>query len=154
MNTVLKTAGVAGLMLTLAGCEIPVMIAAGANDAKMTGMFEITFPAMMLVQPQESPELLYEGTLVGKANGSAKFFMTGSDGSSCEGATTTKGVGQLTCDNGIVYPFPEQTERPKMSGINVSEGEMNGEPGVAAFGWGKLANEGALRSGIAEYSMG
>ena len=154
MNIILKSAGVAGLLLTLSGCEIPVMIAADANDAQMTGMFEITFPAMFLVQPEDSPELLYQGTLVGKASGSAKFFMTGSDGSNCEGATNTKGVGQLVCDNGKVYPFPGQSERPKMSGLVVSEGAANGEAIVAAFGWGKLANEEALRSGIAEYDLG
>lgn len=138
---------------TLSGCEVPVMIAAEQNQGKMTGMFEITFPAVMIVQFEEGTEEVLKGDLIGHANGSAKYDLSGPTWGHCTGGFSKPGISSLKCDNGASVSVDIGPQRPKMSGTNVVAGEALGNEFISAFGWGNDANEAAVRQAIAEYQV-
>lgn len=152
MNKILlKSVGVAGLLLTLSGCELPVLMAAGANDGKMTGMFEITFPAVMLIKSDDGTDEFLVGDLIGHVSGSAKFNFVGPTFGTCTGASSKSGYTTMSCENGYSGSFETGEQKPKMSGVNVVSGSVDGYDFVSAIGWGKLANENAVRSAVSEY---
>jgi hypothetical protein len=143
--------GIAALF-TLSACEVPGMIAAHKNDGKMSGMFEITFPAVMLIQIQEHEiEELLTGELIGHASGSAKYNLVGPTFGRCTGGYSKDGTNTLTCENGNSFTQNIGKQKAKMSGVNVLAGVNNGTPFISAFGWGKLATEAAVREAIANY---
>jgi hypothetical protein len=148
-----KLTAVIGITLAVSGCEVPVMIAANANDGKMTGAFDITFPAVMLVQLDTGSEELFEGEMIGNITGKATFSVTGPETGVCNGVISNKGIGKVTCDNGRVYPFQnEEPGRMKMSGVEKMEGTVSGEnysiDYISVFGWGKMANEKSVRAAL------
>lgn len=136
------------LVALLGGCEVPVIVAANQNDGKMTGMFEVTLPAMLLIEAAGEEQQLLSGELIGHMNGSAKFNLTGPTWGDCEGQSTKSGYTSMTCENGMAYAFEAGQQKAKMSGINVTRGVREGHPFVAVFGWGKEANEAAVRAAI------
>ena len=138
---------------TLAGCEVPVMVAAKQNQGQMTGMFEITLPAVMIVQFEEGTEEVLTGDLIGHANGSAKYDLTGPTWGHCTGGFNKAGISSLTCENGTSVSVDIGPQRAKMSGTNVVAGEALGNEFVSAFGWGNDANEAAVRQAIARYQV-
>ena len=137
---------------TLMGCEIPVMMAAEKNQGRMTGMFEITFPAVMIVQFSEGTEEVLTGELIGHANGSAKYDLVGPNWGQCSGGFAKSGVSTLTCESGATVTVDIGPQKPKMSGTNVVAGEALGNEFVSAFGWGNDASEAAVRSAIAAFA--
>lgn len=138
-----------GIALSLTGgCEVPVMMAASNNQGEMTGMFEITFPAVMLVQVEGQEEELLEGQLIGHVNGSAKFSLTGPNWGLCTGGTSRDGQTEMTCTNGMAIAMDTGKQKPKMSGIRVTRGEAFGSAFVSAFGWGNNAQETDVRAAI------
>ena len=139
----------AALLALLGGCDIPVMMAAHQNDGKMTGAFEVTMPAMLLIEAAGEEQQLLRGELIGHISGNAKFNLTGPTWGKCEGQSTKSGHTSMTCENGMAYAFEAGHQKAKMSGINVTRGMREGYPFVAAFGWGKEANEAAVRAAIA-----
>lgn len=145
-------AAVAGL--SVSGCEIPVMIAAEQNQGQMTGMFEITFPAVMLVAFEDGTEELLNGDLIGHANGSAKYDLTGPNWGHCTGGFDTSGISTLSCESGASVSVDIGPQRPKMSGTNVVAGNALGVNFVSAFGWGNNASEQDVRQAIALYQSG
>ena len=147
----LKSIGAVGLLLALSGCEIPVMIAAGANDGKVTGMFEITFPAVLLINFEDGTEELLRGTLAGNISGSAKFDLEGPTYGRCTGGSTKAGFTTMSCENGVNLSFNVGESKPKMSGVNVVSGTAIGHNYVSAMGWGKLATEDAVRAAISDF---
>lgn len=128
------------------------MIAADQNQGKMSGMFEITFPAMMLVQRADGVEEILEGSLIGHANGNAKYDVTGPVSGRCTGAyTKNTGINTITCEGGFTYSENVGRQRAKMSGTNIATGIYDGVAYVGAFGWGNDANEAAVRAAVEEY---
>ncbi|WP_147125048.1 hypothetical protein [Shimia ponticola] len=144
----LRNVMLAGAAILLSGCEVPVMIAAAQNDGQMTGAFEITFPAMMLVQFDDGSEELLPGELRGHANGSAEYTVTGPTWGTCEGKVTRAGDIDMTCDGGVAIKMNVGAQRPKMSGVNVASGVALGTPYKSAFGWGKSGTEAAVRAAL------
>lgn len=145
------------LSFGLSACEVPVMVAAAANDAEMTAQdmirFRMTFPAMMLVVPEQGEERLFSGSMLGSANGSARITLTSETGETCTGEVSPDGSGQMTCSESGTFPMVrEDGERTRMSGVIYREGSVNieiGEVGYQlAFGWGRRANEASLRESI------
>lgn len=136
----------------LMGCEIPVMMAAEKNQGRMTGMFEITFPAVMIVQFAEGTEEVLTGELIGHANGSAKYDLVGPNWGQCSGGFAKSGISTLTCESGASVSVDIGPQKPKMSGTNVVAGEALGNAFISAFGWGNDGNEPAVRQAIAAYS--
>lgn len=138
----------------LAGCEVPVMIAANQNQGAMTGMFEITFPAMMLVQLDDGREQILTGSLMGHASGNARYDLTGPVSGRCTGGYDKKsGINMLSCEDGFAYSEYVGPQRPKMSGVNVAEGTYEGAAFIGAFGWGNGANEASVRAALEEYKL-
>jgi hypothetical protein len=152
MNFALKTL-MLPLVLTasLSACEVPVMMAAEANQGEMTGMFEITFPAVLLIQFDESEELL-TGDLIGRASGSAKFDFTGPTFGHCTGAATKDGDTNMSCANGANITMNAGKPKKKMSGVFVIAGRAMDNDFISAMGWGNLANEATVRQAIADAS--
>ncbi|MCV2864780.1 hypothetical protein [Defluviimonas sp. WL0075] len=114
----------------------------------MTSMFEITFPATMLVAFDGGTEELLDGKLIGHANGSAKYDLTGPVWGHCTGGFTKAGISTLECENGMKITVDIGPQKPKMSGVNVVSGTALGVAFVSAFGWGNDANEGAVRAAV------
>lgn len=134
----------------LMGCEVPVMIAAEQNQGKMTGIFEITFPAVLLVRTDDGDEELLRGELIGHANGSARFALDGPTWGHCTGTSTKAGTTTMQCAEGVDFTMETGRQKAKMSGINVSNGTFEGTAFVSAFGWGNDASEAAVRAALAE----
>ena len=132
----------------LAGCEVPVMIAAAQNQGEMTGMMEITFPASMIVQFDDGTEEVLNGQLIGHANGSAKFNVVGPNWGTCAGSVTRDGVSTMLCDGGVNITTNVGKQRPKMSGVNVATGVALGTKYKSGFGWGNDGNEASVRAAI------
>lgn len=138
----------------LSGCEVPVMIAADQNQGQMSGMFEITFPAMMLVQRSDGVEEILEGSLIGHANGNAKYDVTGPKSGRCIGEYIKKtGISKISCEQGFSYSENIGQQKAKMSGTNIATGTYDGVAFVGAFGWGNDANEASVRAAIEEYKL-
>ena len=148
MNIKLTMAALA--VSSLAGCEIPVMMAASANGGEMTGIFEVTLPAMALIQIEDGSEELLVGEMRGKASGNAEFDMTGPIFGDCSGAANREGKMTMTCTNGYSVVAQGEPARASMSGIVLSAGTAGGFAFKSAFGWGGEANEGAIRAALAE----
>ncbi|WP_296423736.1 hypothetical protein [Yoonia sp.] len=144
----------AAMAFGLAGCEVPVMIAADANGGQMTGMFEITFPAALLVQTADGNEEFLTGDLRGYANGNSNFSFTGPTYGKCEGSSTSAGDMVMSCDNGLEWDHSLGRQRAKMTGTFVLDGTSEGIGYVGAMGWGNDANEAAVRLAIAEAQAG
>lgn len=139
-------------MSALAGCESPVMIAADQNKGQMAGMFEIAFPAMMLVQQADGVEEILEGNLIGHVSGNARYNVNGPVFGQCTGVyTKNTGLSTITCEGGFSYSENVGRQRPKMSGTNIATGTYDGVAYVGAFGWGNNANEASVRQAIEEY---
>lgn len=139
----------------LAGCEVPVMIAADQNQGRMSGMFEITFPAVMLVQLDDGSEEFLTGELLGHANGNAKYALKGPKSGNCSGSYTKKtGINTITCDSGFTYQENVGQQRSKMSGVNIAQGIYQGVSWIGALGWGNDATESSTRAAIAAHSAG
>ena len=116
----------------------------------MTGAFEVSFPAMMLVQLSDGSEELFTGNLAGYANGNAKYNLQGPTTGSCTGGYVKKtGINTITCENGFSYSENIGRRKAKMSGVNIAAGTDF----VGAFGWGNDANEESVRQAIAEYKL-
>lgn len=128
----------------LSACEVPVMIAASQNQGQMTGAFEITFPAVLLVQFADGDEELLTGDLIGHANGNARFTLANAELGQCEGTATRDGDTRMRCSNGVEIAMNTGRQRAKMSGINVFQGSEF----KSAFGWGNEASEGAVRAAL------
>lgn len=142
------TAGVL-VCLAVSGCEVPVMMAADANDAKMSGVFEISFPAVLLVQVEGHGEEFLAGEMKGYANGNAKFDLTGPNYGQCVGDyKTSSQLLNLSCDNGVIVQQKVEEPTMKMSGVNVAHSVQDGQAILAVFGWGNDANEAAVRKAI------
>ena len=138
----------ASAALFLAGCEVPVMIAADQNQGQMTGMFEITFPAVLLVRLENGEEELLNGSLIGHANGSARFNLTGPAWGECQGTASKSGTTSMSCSGGVEITMETGRQKARMSGVNVASGVHTGTGFVSAFGWGNDGNEAAVRAAI------
>lgn len=120
------------------------MIAANQNQGQMTGVFEITFPATLLVRFDHGEEEILTGTLIGHANGSARFELFGPEWGNCQGTTTRTGFTRMSCSGGVQVEMETGHQKPKMSGVNV----FAGPEFVSAFGWGNDASEAAVRAAL------
>ena len=145
-----KTVIAALACMALGGCEIPVMMAAANNDAELSGLTTITFPAQMLLTVEGQPDVLYAGEMLGRISGAAEIEMLAADGRRCVGALSAQGTGEMTCD-GIAFPMTREAgERASMSGTVYRAGEHRGYAYAAAFGWGRGASEAVLRATLAQ----
>ncbi|MDF1621359.1 hypothetical protein [Pseudothioclava nitratireducens] len=135
--------------LGLSGCEVPVMIAAEANDGKWLtkgrSVFEIEFPAVMIVQVERVGEEVLTGTLLGHANGTARYALTGPNWGACEGAYDKTGMSTFSCANGLGFSVNLGEQRAKMSGHHIVSGAHRGRNFVSILGWGNEASEPLLR---------
>lgn len=138
------------MMLLLSGCEIPVMIAAEQNDAEMTGMFEITFPAVLLVQTSDGGEEFLTGELRGYANGNSNFTLVGPTYGTCQGSSTSAGDMLMVCENGFQMDRNVGRQRARMTGTFALEGTWEGTDYIGVMGWGRDASEDAVRSALSE----
>lgn len=138
----------ASTAVLLAGCEVPVMIAADQNQGQMTGMFEITFPAALLVRPQQGSEELLTGTLIGHAKGSARFALTGPTWGDCRGTASKSGTTSMSCSGGIDITMETGRQKARMSGVNIASGTYDGTGFTSAFGWGNDGNEASVRAAL------
>ena len=136
-------------LVCLSGCEIPVMVAANANQGQMTGMFEVTFPAVLLVQVEDGSEEFLTGEMRGKAAGTAEFDLAGPTYGACSGTMNRSGLMNMTCANGVSISAQTESSGPQMSGIKVIQGTAMEFGFVSAFGWGNMATETAVRTAIA-----
>ncbi|RED12030.1 hypothetical protein [Pontivivens insulae] len=136
----------------LAGCEVPVMIAAAQNQGEMTGMFEITFPAVLLTQLETGEEELMTGQLIGHISGSSRYELTGPTWGTCSGGLTADGISTMTCENGVGWTIDLGEQETRMSGIEIQAGEVFGTQFISVFAWGNDASEVAVRAAIADYS--
>ena len=143
----MKRYAIVGLAcLSLAACEVPVMVAAANNDAELSGLTTITFPAQMLLSVEGRPDTLFVGEMLGRISGAAEIDLATADGRSCVGAMAASGAGEMTCD-GLSFPMTREAgERTSMSGTVYRSGEVSGVGYAAAFGWGRGANEAVLRA--------
>ncbi|MGB0497037.1 MAG: hypothetical protein ACPGID_01755 [Rubricella sp.] len=139
----------AACAFALAGCEVPVMMAASANQGEMTGMFEITFPAVLLIQVDDGSEEFLEGELRGHISGSSEFDLTGPTYGDCSGFMSREGSMEMTCSGGVTMAAEYGPQRAQMSGVRVQTGSVMGFDYISAFGWGNLATEDAVREAIA-----
>lgn len=130
------------------------MIAADANDGAMTGMFEVTFPAVLLVQTDNGTEEFMTGELRGYANGNSNFTLVGPTYGTCEGSSTAAGDMLMTCENGFNLDRNVGRQRARMTGTYVLNGSWNDTGYVGAMGWGNDANEDAVRAAISAASAG
>lgn len=144
----------AAIAFGLAGCEIPLMIAADANDGQITGMFEITFPAVLLVQGPDGNEEFLTGDLRGYPNGESRFSLIGPTYGNCEGSSTPAGELVMSCDKVFDLVANIGSHRARMSGTYVLDSTWEGVRYVGAMGWGNDANEAAVRSAIAAAQPG
>lgn len=151
-------------VLFLTGCEVPVMIAAKNAGGEMTGAFKVTLPAVVLVRLDTGEEDFLTGNLVGHVSGKSEVKLTGPKTGVCIGRTNSKGFGSMSCTNGLELVMDVDTSSgPKMSGAVGQTGEVDTrnlensgftkkpvDPSrvkyVAAFGWGKIANDASVRS--------
>lgn len=138
------------MCLSLSGCGVAVMMEAEKNDGEMVGMFEIAFPAVMLVSFDDGTEELLSGELIGHASGSSKINVTGPTWGKCTGIGKKSGEFTMTCENGLSMSQNGGKSKPKMSGVEVNRFAEGGKSGFAAMGWGKLANEASVRKAIAD----
>lgn len=141
--------------LALSGCAGAAVIAAGeANDADITTKdvthLRMAFPIMMLVQPEGGAERKLTGKLTGSLDGRTVFTLKSEDGVTCDGKIDSEGRGNLNCSNGLAFPFSKEKSGIRMSGINTASTVRDGTTVDAAFGWGRDANEAALRNALAK----
>ncbi len=133
----------------LSGCEIPVMMAANANDAEMTGAAEITFPAMVLIRVQGEEDELLPGKMRGYVNGNAKFELVGPTYGACFGEFIKRTeLVTMSCENGAEIRQFVDAGKQRMSGVNVTRVTEEDFGYEVAFGWGNDANEAAVRAAL------
>lgn len=129
----------------------------------MTGAFEITLPAVALVRLDAGEEDFLTGNLVGHISGRSEITLSGAKVGDCVGRTTPKKPGTLNCSNGLAIALAANEESgSSMNGVVGQTGVVDArnlqnfgftkkpsDPSrvayVAAFGWGKMANEAAVR---------
>ncbi|WP_050931228.1 hypothetical protein [Aestuariivita boseongensis] len=133
----------------LPGCEVPVMIAAANNDAQLSGLTTITFPAKMVVNVADT-EQVYAGTMLGRMSGAAEIEMTSQSGETCTGSLPARGAGQMVCGARVFVLDRREDERQSMSGVVYRTGSVEGYAYQTAFGWGRGAEETVLRQSIAQ----
>lgn len=138
------------LAVSVSGCEVPVMVAAANNDAALSGVTRITFPASMLLDVSGQDEVIYAGEMFGYASGAADIALTSPDGRSCAGRMTAQGTGEMTCDDVVIALSREAGERQSMSGTVYRSGTLIGVAYAAVFGWGKGAQEPVLRQSMGQ----
>ena len=136
------------LAFGLSACGTHVLLEAQQNGGEMAGMFDIAFPAVMLVQTADGTDELLEGTLIGNISGSSTYNFVGPTSGNCSGSASAEGIASMSCDNGFEMTVNNGRQRPKMSGTFVQTGEWNGGPFVAVMGWGNEANEAAVRAAL------
>ncbi|MCA0872004.1 hypothetical protein LCL97_14285 [Seohaeicola saemankumensis] len=124
------------------------MIAADANDAEVSGAFDITFPAAMLIRAGEEEEFL-TGNMIGYLNGNADIDVTGPTYGNCLGSfKKSNETMQMSCENGFSFTKLIGNSTMKMSGVYAESGVLNGVAYSSAYGWGKKANKAALRAAL------
>ncbi len=151
----------------LAGCEVSAMIAANNAGGEMTSAFKVSLPAVVLVKLDTGEEDFLTGNLIGHISGRSEVALTGAKTGVCKGKTNTKGEGSLQCSNGLELSISADTSGgPKMSGVESQIGQVDArglknfgftkktaDPSrvryVSAFGWGKMANDAAVRAVVA-----
>lgn len=121
------------------------MVAAANNDAALSGVTRMTFPANMLLDVAGQDEVIYKGEMLGYASGAADIVLTAPDGRSCAGRMTAQGTGEMTCDDVVFALSREAGERQSMSGAVYRSGTVNGARYAAVFDWGKGAQVSVLR---------
>ncbi len=134
----------------LSACEVPVMIAAENNDAALSGLTSISFPARMLMVLNGSEEVIYRGEMIGYMSGSADIALATDDGRTCTGAMDPSGTGQLNCDGVLIEMTRAESETTSMSGTVYRDGQLAGTRYATVFGWGRGAQENALRQSMAQ----
>lgn len=144
---------VCAAIVGLSGCTSPVENNA-ANREDSAKMFEIKFPAVMLVQMENGDETFLEGSMFGHMSGSARYLFPDSDWGDCKGNYKKDGTASLVCTNGFDYTINYGKQRPKMSGVNVVKTVVDGQSSISAFGWGKDANLDAVQQAIAKNGVG
>lgn len=142
-------------IIPLSGCTAALVVVAGAaNDAEFSAddiaRMRMTFPVMMLLTPENGPEMQFTGKFVGSANGTSKFNLASAGGVTCEGTIETDGRGELVCSNNLTFAFTKAKPGIRLSGINYVEVVSKGKRIDGAFGWGNHANAEALRTAMAE----
>jgi hypothetical protein len=125
------------------------MIAANQAGGEMSGVFEVTLPAMALVQSDGFEEILV-GELRGYANGNADYTLKGPFSGTCNGTANRDGEVTMTCDSGLDVRRNIGRQRARMTGTNTLSGIWQGREYVSALGWGKDANEANLRATLAK----
>jgi hypothetical protein len=137
-------------LIAVSGCDVAVIAAAEANRGQMTGMFEITFPAVMVVQFDDGAEEVLTGEFVGHISGSADWQLTGPTWGVCDGTTSKEGDISMICTSGLTSNMKIDPPGSKMSGISISEFESDGTRFVSGFGWGNGAEEDLIRAELAK----
>lgn len=135
--------------LAFSGCEVPVMVAAANNDAALSGVTSITFPASMLLDVSGQDEVIYRGEMKGYVSGAADIELKAEDGRNCTGRMSSNGTGEMTCDGIAIALSRQGDERQSMSGTVFRSGVLMGVNYAAVYGWGKGAQEHVLRESMA-----
>ena len=135
-------------LIAIAGCEVPVMMAAEQNQGQMKG-FSVEFPAAMLVRFSDGQEEFLTGTLLGHANGNADYAVVGPNWGKCKGEVkTSKGVNSFACENGMKSTMDIGVQKVAMSGVNIVSGNALDQTFITAFGWGNYGNETSVRAAL------
>ena len=137
------------LASALSGCAAVGMVAVTANDGRITGMGQATFPAAMLVRFADGEERLLTGTLTERIDGRSGYTLTGPGWGRCTGRDTVEGRNTVTCADGTRLSFDTGPQGPKMNTVNTAAGRVDGRAFDLAIGWGRSAREEALRAALA-----
>ena len=137
------------LLLPLPACEVPIIVAAEANDGRMTGATKIEFPARVLLVSEQFGEDTYIGTMVGHISGRADIEVKNAAGEQCSGRANSDGKGQLICGSRVINFDAGEDQKAAFSGANYQEMTVEGVFFRSAFGWGKGANDRVLRHVLA-----
>lgn len=146
----LKWMAAAAVMAGLAGCDVPLLVAAEVNDAEGVGLTHVEFPARMVVVPEGRPEQVYGGTLRGYVNGAAVLEVTAETGETCAGRFEPDGAGLVTCGARVMRFASEGKPKQAFSGAEYRAAVVDGVSVRSAFGWGRGADMGVVRRALAE----
>ena len=143
------------LAVTLSGCSL-AMLSLDAQSEEATGdqvgRMEKPFKAVMIVQEDGSEVEVLTGNMYGHISGRARWVMNGPTYGNCVGNFTVEGLATMTCENGINTTIEYGRQAPAMSGVNVFGQTIDGKYVLSGFGWGRDANEAAVRQAMAEFS--
>ena len=137
----------------LAGCTAPAGTH-GPNRANTAKMFEMPFPAVMLMQYEDGTEDFFEGKMFGHIGGSARYTFPDTPRGDCNGTYSTDGMSSMTCTDGFSFSFMYGKQAAKFSGVNVVRVDVDGVPTASAFGWGAKANRAAALNALASCPVG